>query len=572
MILDSTDVRTHEPLSTDVCILGGGVAGLTLARELLGTGREVLVVEQAGWEKDRTAQKALRGRSVGYPYWGLEYVRRAQVGGTSHDWFLGLGPGEMGGRFRPMDAIDFEAREEIPHSGWPFGLDHLTPYYDRAQRLLQLGPSNYDASFWAPDEDLLLPESDLLQTVVFQFGNRRTFAEEYPAELADSETVTILTHAHVHSLSTLESGRSVSAVNVRTPEGGHFQIQANVFVLALGGIENARTLLLSNDRRSSGLGNEHDLVGRYFMEHPHFLSGKLWPADPSVFDRDDFYVQHERQHTMIQGKFALREDVLRRERLRNFCFSLVPTADPEDTLYRSAGWDAYRVLQSHLCKGDLPARPLRELLTMVGRGAPLVHHLVRQKRAQLRRWRGQSSSPVAYQLHFYSEQAPNPASRVRLSDVQVDPYGQPVAELDLQFQPEDVADVLRGQQLIKEAVERNGLGTFEPESYDRLPPPGIKGGFHHMGTTRMHESPRWGVVDPDSRVHGLSNLYVAGSSVFPTGGYANPTLTICAMTLRLADHLKDIGNDRVADGHRAVGTGTKSNPDGSSQTSFRTNS
>jgi len=451
-----------------------------------------------------------------------------------------------------MDAVDFEARDAIPHSGWPITRAQLEPYYDRAQELMGLGPNEYDVSAWAQREESLLPDSELLKTVIFQFGGQAAFVEEIPQQLEKEETVRILTHSHVRSLETHDSGKAVSIAYVTTLGGDTLQVRANTFVLALGGIENARLLLLSQGQGSTGLGNEHDLVGRYFMEHPHFMSGVFWPSDSSFFDQHDLYFPHLRRETTIQGKLALREEVIRREQLRNFCVSLNPTSDPSDRVYRSPSWDAHRVFRSHVCKGYLPDRPMRDLWTMLTHGGPLLRHILSQKVAEVSRRMGRLPSPnVAYQLHYFSEQAPNPSSRVRLSPSQVDDFGQPTAEVDLQFSSDDISDVLRGQEFIKQEVERHGLGTLELEEYDQLPPPGIKGGFHHMGTTRMHRSPRRGVVNPNGRIHSLSNLYVAGSSVFPTGGYANPTLTICALTIRLADHLKSKGRKPVAMGEAA---------------------
>jgi len=540
MIIDANHLQEKDRVSTDICIVGGGVAGLTLAKELLNSGREVCVLEQGGMSDEDEIQKALRGRVVGYPYWGLDFARHAQVGGTSHRWFLGLADGGMGGRFRPLDPIDFEEREEIPHSGWPFTRRQLDPYYERAQRLLRLGPYEYAVEEWASRDETVLGKADPLQTVIFQFGGREPFAEEYPDELAASETTTILYHSHVRSLSTYESGRAVSTADVVTPNGSEFRVEANVFVLALGGIENARLLLLSKDQCPDGLGNEHDLVGRYFMEHPHFMSGLFWPSDPSLFDQDDLYFTNLRRNTTIQGKLALREDVLRREQLRNFCISLWPTADPYDKVYRSPAYDAVRMFKSTLRNGYLPDRPLRRGWTILRHGRRLVRHLASRVARKVRQAVDAPNSAVAYRLHHFSEQAPNPRSRVRLADDKLDPFGQPCAELDLQFTDDDIRDVLRGQEIIKEEVERKGLGRIEMEDYDQVPPPGIKGGFHHMGTTRMHSSPRQGVVDANSRVHSVENLYVTGSSVFPTSGYANPTLTICALAVRLADHLTSI--------------------------------
>jgi choline dehydrogenase-like flavoprotein len=230
--------------------------------------------------------------------------------------------------------------------------------------------------------------------------------------------------------------------------------------------------------------------------------------------------------------------VLRHEHLRNFCFMLVPVSSPQDRLHESEAFEVARVSKSTLTRGYLPDRPLSKMGTFMMKSGPLFHHVGQMLWRRFAEWRGQSGGPVAYSLHHFAEEAPNPNSRVVLSARKKDRFGHPTAKLDWQIHEDDIRDILRGLAIIKEDVERTGEWRLDIPEYDRLPPPGIRGGFHHIGTTRMHENPRRGVVDAQGRVHGVANLYIAGSSVFPTGGYANPTLTIVAMALRLADHIK----------------------------------
>jgi choline dehydrogenase-like flavoprotein len=126
---------------------------------------------------------------------------------------------------------------------------------------------------------------------------------------------------------------------------------------------------------------------------------------------------------------------------------------------------------------------------------------------------------------------------VTLSE-QTDALGMPRVRLEWRLRPADMRSMVRAQEIVDEELRRAGLGRLQIELDDATPPPGLKGGWHHMGTTRMHLDPRQGVVDEHCRVHGVANLYVAGSSVFPTAGYANPTLTLCALAIRLADRVK----------------------------------
>jgi choline dehydrogenase-like flavoprotein len=145
-----------------------------------------------------------------------------------------------------------------------------------------------------------------------------------------------------------------------------------------------------------------------------------------------------------------------------------------------------------------------------------------------------------------AEQAPNPASRVMLSEER-DAFGLPRIALDWQLLDVDKRSLKVTMEALDRELRRLSLGRVEPSAWlDEPETPWVAdplvsnhpvGGYHHMGTTRMATSPRRGVVDADCRVHGLGNLYVAGSSVFPTGGWANPTLTILALALRLGDHL-----------------------------------
>ena len=139
-----------------------------------------------------------------------------------------------------------------------------------------------------------------------------------------------------------------------------------------------------------------------------------------------------------------------------------------------------------------------------------------------------------------AEPAPNPDSRVILSSDR-DMFGVNRVKLDWQISPLDIGSMIRFQEIMDAEFRRAGLGHLCVELEGVVPPSKphiISGGSHHMGTTRMNSNSKMGVVNENCRVHGVCNLYIAGSSVFPTTGYANPTLTIVALAVRLADHIK----------------------------------
>jgi len=306
-------------------------------------------------------------------------------------------------------------------------------------------------------------------------------------------------------------------------QGNSFHIGAKLFVLATGGIENARLLLLSNGVEPMGLGNRRDLVGRFFMDHIWNPSGYILPANqsaPHTIYTDRIPVSDK---VTMTAHLSLPEDVVRREKLPDYRSEIgleFDTEEAPDSHGKSAP-------QTH-------GVPQGKLASDLGPG---VSELARQfsPRPQGLEWAGQK---FRYRLKNYFEQVPNPDSRVTLSD-EKDALGMRRAQLDWRLSELDRLCVRRAQKLLALEVGRSGFGRLRSELEDEeVLLAGARGGAHHMGTTRMGRDPGRSVVDPDCKVHGLSNLFVGGSSVFPTGGFANPTLTIVALTLRLADHIR----------------------------------
>ena len=460
---------------------------------------------------------------MGHPYFPLRLSRARAFGGSANALL------DHGLRSSPLDPIDFEQRAEVPGSGWPFDLSALRPYYKRAQPICGLGRARYAAAGWVDSATALpLAAADALESVVYQFGPRSTFPA-YLEELASAEAVQLLLHANVVELATDEAGDRVRHLEVATLAGNRLRAQAQLYVLATGGIENARLLLLSRAAtHPTGLGNAHDLVGRHFMEHLHLVAGFVRPDDPAVAATLGFYQPHEVGGTAVEGMLRLREEERRREGLLNAVFHLRPTTQARiRPAVRAAG----------TVRHAWPRGPFTRKLTRHARaalvGAPEV------ARAALGRVRRTAPDRVA--LGTMAEQAPDPASRVTLGTGR-DRLDLPVARLDWRVGDRDRESLRRSVDRIDEELRRAGLGRVEQPLGEERPPTLVRGGWHHMGTTRMHGDPRHGVVDAEGRVHGTRNLYVAGSSVFPTGGAANPTLTIVALALRLAEHLRqDLG-------------------------------
>lgn len=541
MLVDARSLPTHARVEADLCIVGGGTAGLVLAREFIGRGVRVCLLESGGLEMEPETQALAAGDNVGFPYFPLETARARCLGGSSTRWHVAMGGAQLGARLRPLDPLDFEKRAWVPNSGWPFPKRDLDPYYDQAQRVCQVEPATFEAQDWEdPVRRPRLPlEGDDVQTIIYKIGSRDPFVKQFPDELRRAENITVYLHANALEVETNDAGDQATRLRVGVLDHGEFTVVARAFVLAVGGIETPRLLLLSNRVRKAGLGNQHDLVGRFFMEHPHFWSGMLVPSKAGVFSRTALYNDvHVVNGVAIVGKLALTDQALRREGLlnQNIQFFVREVLNP--FVYKQPDAEAVLACKSLVSGllgrarvGDVP----RHLAVTLG-GLDKVAVAAGRKMRHL--LLGVPKTPL-YIFANMMEQVPNPESRVTLGSDR-DRLGQRRVQLNWKMTTQDIESAIRTQQIIAGALERIGLGRFFQELRETVPPGNTEGGYHHMGTTRMHVDPRQGVVDAESRVHGVNNLYIAGPSVFPTGGYANPVLTVVALTLRLADRLRPI--------------------------------
>lgn len=544
MIIDYRSELVPVDVDADLCIVGAGAAGLAIARQFLGSALTVCIVESGGFAGEECNQALCEGASIGEPDFDPGISRLRAFGGSCNLWGGGCIPlGELG------------PREWVPGSGWPLDYEELRPHYARAREFCRIATHDFDEdAFLTPPA---YPPLDFgggqLVNKTFAFSPI-LFGSAYREEFEHARNIRVLLHANVLELEPSPCGTSVQRVRIATLDGRRGSVRARQYVLACGGIENARLLLLSDSVTAGGLGNRHDLVGRYFMDHPSAKLGAVFVDDPQrlarPYDRDRDKTplstfpeiclsdEAQRAHRILDARvrpFAIEGPVPKGIRaLRELKAALRARARDENTQ-----------LAERLCArkngepvNGVAAPPVDDglvrLALRVGAGAGDITRAFARKLAQ---------QPTVASDHValvgYFEQAPNPASRVLLGDDH-DALGLRRVCVDWRLTPLDTHSYRTAARLFGAELAGIFNGRFEPESWveddDALPE--VYGTSHHLGTTRMHGDPARGVVDRDCRVHGLDNLHVAGSSVFPTGGWAFPTFTIVAMSLRLAGHLR----------------------------------
>jgi choline dehydrogenase-like flavoprotein len=511
MFFDARQLEQGHTIDADICIIGAGAAGITMAREFIGSTTRVALIESGGLAYDDKSQSLYQGENIGLPSFDLNVNRLRYFGGTTNHW---------AGHCRPLDAIDFEKRNWIPHSGWPIGRRELDPYYLRAQPIVGLGPYEYEnLGFW--QNELKLPNlqfnENRLSTVVYNQSPPTRFGQAYRSELKNAANIGVYLSANVLEITSNSNGSKVTSLKLACIDGPTLSATAKIFVLATGGMENARILLLSDRVQPKGLGNDNGLVGRYFMDHILLRPG----AEISLSDPNLNLLLYSALHRVHQSQMfailASPEALLRKEKLNNFRIHLVR----RKPFYPAP---VGRVM-SRLDKVDGAQNPGETGTDPRGHGLD-AHEL-------------RVAGRDAISLHMVLEPTPNPNSRITLSN-KTDLFGQRKIDVNWQLDQKDLPIAYRAMELAALEFGRLGLGRAYAAIFSDATrwPGNLEAGRHHCGTTRMTDDPKTGVVDHNCKLNTVSNLYIAGSSIFPTIGYANPTLSIVALALRLSDHVK----------------------------------
>lgn len=545
MLFDTKSLKNGDIIEADVCIIGAGPAGTTAAQEFLGSDLKVVLLESGGHKEDHRVQKLSEGELSGDLYEPMEDTHLRQVGGTGNHWIIKMADQQFGFRYAPLKPIDFKKRDCVPHSGWPISREDLDPYYARAHDVCKVGPYKYEPDDWDRGEFETLPlDENVVRSDFFSFGPTGMFVTEFPEAIGESDNVDIYTNATVVELLNDEADSSISSALVRTFDGKDIRFKAKEFIISAGGYTSARILLASNRKNPAGLGNEHDVVGRYLMDHSLVPSGNFYLHDRQLINKLGVYDMRLLEGASILGKLAFTEEALEREGLKNFTATLFPMPK----LYQVEALWSMREIAMALKGRRLPENFFKHAWTMF-KGLPHIMHVLYEMYlhdAPLQPGFGQGGWSKSKKNHkkferlellAFVEQSPNPDNRVTLLD-EKDELGCPKLKAHFEWPEGDLESMLKAQKIMGEQLEATGLGRFEPNIKDGKPEIGALGLHHIIGTTRMGDDPKTSVVDSNCKVHSLDNLYIASSSVFTTSGYANPTLTILALSIRVADEVK----------------------------------
>jgi choline dehydrogenase-like flavoprotein len=536
----ANELAPGSVVEAQVCVVGAGPAGLTLARELAGADFKVLLIESGDFRNHRKLKELNEGDTFGDHYPNPRWHRVRRVGGCTNRWLVDIGGGRLGARFVPLDSIDFETRDWMPGSGWPITRTSLDPYYERAHRHCGIGPYRYDLAAWSEPAASAI-ETDGLETSIFQFGPKTQWTGRAEKLFQDAPNMDVLLNATVTEIETDASGTVATGLKVLNGAGQPIAVKAQIVVLAVGCVETSRLLLNSHAVHPAGIGNAEDVVGRYFMDHPQSYLNVFRPADRGLFDRTGIYDLRPQGAMAIMAKLAFKDAALRRDELPNSCHLLFPRRDH----FLSEAFQSFFSLVLDIRHLSVPrglGRHLRNMIVGISDLAPIAlwalqgtahyPYLSHGGWADLER---KSELFTAFEIWSMVEQAPSPENRVRLG-AKRDQNGMPKVEIHWRFTEADRDGVRRMRAAMKREIEGSGLGTIE-WSPDLFTTPSS---VHPIGGARMGLDPRTSVVGPDLAVHGVDNLYLASSAVFPTSGYANPTLTVVALACRLADRIKRV--------------------------------
>lgn len=521
-------------MTVDVCVVGAGPVGIAVALACADAGRTVRLLESGPELGQGDAPSLDANILTPQAHAPLSVTSRRALGGTSGWW---------GGRCVPLDPIDFEKRPWVPGPGWPIAMKDVEPWLAPALDFFNCGPPQFrvETPGWS---SLSSCSVDHLE----RWAPEIDMARRHIDRLRSTPGITVQCRTTVVALRTLPGSNSIAGLETLSA-GGPGLVTADRYVLAGGGVSNTALLLRLSQKNPELF---WETLGKYYAGH---ISGKI--ADIQLFNRDDVDLHDffSDAGVFCRRRFVLSAKTQANEKLLNIALWLdnppFHGASHRNPVL-SMVWLAFflpligrlivseGVRRSHV--GPAPHRWLAHLRNVLSAPVALVRgmiEVVTQRLFAKPRRPGflLRSADGRYALHYHAEQSPNPLSVIRLTD-------DDRLEIDFRYSEADARSVVRAHEILDQDLRDAKIGSLHfhapPEELRALVMAQASDGFHQTGTTRMSQHPNDGVVDRDCRVHGLENLYIAGGSVLPTSGQANPTLPAVMLGLRLADHLTGV--------------------------------
>ncbi len=555
MIIDARQPGLPLQLQAEIVIVGAGAAGITLALALEDSGLEIVIVEAGGDRFDKQAQDFYRaGAFTPAAHGDVNMYRRRVLGGSTSVW---------GGRCIPFDAIDFEDRPWLAYAKWPIGYEEVAAHYPRALEIARAGMPEFEAGAAFPGEQAnMVPgqhSEDIILNRIERFSEPTDFGRHYRQRLSTHPCIRLLTGAPVEQILLSDNGTHATGVRVRLTHDRTLTVTAPRTVIATGGIETARLLLASNEVKANGIGNDRDLVGRFYQCHLEGELGQIAFHAPGAQVRMNYERSHDgiycRRYIWLSPS-AQRRDKLAGLVLRPAHANIVDPdhRDPvlsamylaknfivpeyarkmtalEQEARRARGGSSAGYYASHI-RNIILGSP-----RLMGFAADWTRRRVLAKR-KLPSVVLESKTGV-YPIDINGEQEPNYGSRITLGNAR-DAFGMPRVHVDWRTTQGDHDRIVVGMRTIQNAFAQGSAATihFNDEEAARWCSNPVPVGGHHIGTARMADTPETGVCDSNGEVFGTSGLFIAGAAAFPTSGFANPTLTLMALTLRLGDYLQ----------------------------------
>lgn len=530
MIIDGRKISDAEARDFDIIIVGSGPAGITIALELEKSRHKVAILESGGRNFDSRAQELNDGTLGALDTTDLTAARLRMLGGTSNHW---------GGHCLPLDPIDFSRPPLSGLSGWPISYDDMRDYYESASGYCDIGSFGYDLSEISnlDDSDLLLNGGDQeIETKLIRQSTPTNFGGKFEDLLESSKNMITFLWTTVVSFNFDIDGR-VTGLNTINIDGKSSIFRAKIIVLACGAVENARLLIFNNERLGTSYGNQGGFLGKCYMDHP--VGGAAFlHLKPTVQDKANW--SHSLTTTDdvdVHLVWRLSDKILEEDKLNNTQFFLIPLSaeESERQLQRDANTSLSSlksILKWTIGRGPSEFSLSTSYCDFIQNADALAVHTYANLSG------GEKVSRLL--LRYESEQRPDKASYLALNSDAKDMFGVPLPTLHWSPSIEDRDSIVRSAIRIGMIAGARDIGRVELEDHFDERYWDAHTAWHQMGTTRMSQNASEGVVDSNCRVHGTKNLYVAGASVFPSGGRANPTLTVVALAVRLAEHLRDL--------------------------------